>query len=44
MTNTWSRTGLRYTGVWNSAALQSNDVSAAMLSGIEKKTPRFEKL
>ncbi|KAI9881614.1 MAG: putative enoyl CoA hydratase [Pleopsidium flavum] len=45
----WSRDhtvadGLRYTGIWNSAALQSNDVSAAMLSGVQKKMPRFEKL
>lgn len=36
--------GLRYTGVWNSAALQTNDVSTALLSGLQKKTPTFEKL
>lgn len=36
--------GLRYTGVWNSAALQSSDVSAALLSGIQKRKPTFEKL
>ncbi|KAJ5115705.1 Delta(3-5)-Delta(2-4)-dienoyl-CoA isomerase [Penicillium angulare] len=36
--------GLRYTGVWNSAALQTNDVSSALLSGIQKRTPTFEKL
>ncbi|CAL5867943.1 uncharacterized protein PFLUO_LOCUS2166 [Penicillium psychrofluorescens] len=36
--------GLRYTAVWNSAALQSKDVSAAMLSGLQKRTPTFEKL
>ncbi|KAI0522028.1 enoyl CoA hydratase-like protein [Xylaria bambusicola] len=35
---------LRYTGVWNAAMLQSNDVSTAMLSGIKKTKPRFEKL
>ncbi|RWA12669.1 hypothetical protein EKO27_g2437 [Xylaria grammica] len=35
---------LRYTAVWNSAMLQSNDVVAAMLSGIKKTKPRFEKL
>ncbi|KAI0411941.1 enoyl CoA hydratase-like protein [Xylaria grammica] len=35
---------LRYTAVWNSAMLQSNDVAAAMLSGIKKTKPRFEKL
>ncbi|KAI1421533.1 enoyl CoA hydratase-like protein [Xylaria sp. FL1777] len=36
--------GLRYTAVWNSAMLQSKDVSAAMLSGIKRTKPRFEKL
>jgi delta(3,5)-delta(2,4)-dienoyl-CoA isomerase len=45
----WSRDhsvqdGLRYVGVWNSAALQTKDVSAALLSGIQKRTPTFEKL
>lgn len=35
---------LRYTGVWNSAMLQSSDVSSALLSGIQKKRPTFEKL
>ncbi|PLB35213.1 enoyl-CoA hydratase/isomerase family protein [Aspergillus candidus] len=45
----WSRDhpvneGLRYTAVWNSAALQTNDVPAAMLSGIQKRKPTFEKL
>jgi len=35
---------LRYTGVWNSAALQTSDVQRAMLSGIQKTKPRFEKL
>ncbi|KAF7591706.1 putative enoyl CoA hydratase [Aspergillus hancockii] len=45
----WSRDrpiseGLRYTAVWNSAAIQTNDVSAALLSGMEKRTPTFEKL
>jgi len=45
----WSRDhsvqdGLRYTGVWNSAALQTKDVSAALLSGLQKRTPTFEKL
>lgn len=35
---------LRYTGVWNAAALQTNDVAAALLSGIQKKKPTFEKL
>ncbi|KAI1274029.1 enoyl CoA hydratase-like protein [Xylaria sp. FL0933] len=36
--------GLRYTAVWNSAMLQSKDLSAAMLSGIKKTKPRYEKL
>ncbi|KAI0479806.1 enoyl CoA hydratase-like protein [Xylaria cf. heliscus] len=36
--------GLRYTAVWNAAMLQSNDLKAAMLSGIKKTKPRFEKL
>jgi delta(3,5)-delta(2,4)-dienoyl-CoA isomerase len=45
----WSRDhsvqdGLRYTGVWNSAALQTGDVSVALLSGLQKRTPTFEKL
>ena len=45
----WSRDhtvadGLRYTSVWNSAALQSKDVSSAMLSVLQKRTPTFEKL
>lgn len=36
--------GLRYTSIWNSAALQTQDVSAALLSGLQKRTPTFEKL
>jgi delta(3,5)-delta(2,4)-dienoyl-CoA isomerase len=36
--------GLRYTAVWNSAMLQTNDVSAALLSGLKKRIPTFEKL
>nr|KMM68394.1 enoyl-CoA hydratase/isomerase family protein [Coccidioides posadasii RMSCC 3488] len=45
----WSRDhtiqdGLRYTGVWNSAALQSADVPTALLSGLQKRKPTFEKL
>ncbi|KAL5333520.1 ClpP/crotonase-like domain-containing protein [Aspergillus crustosus] len=45
----WSRDhtvqdGLRYTTIWNSAALQTKDVSAALLSGIQKRKPTFEKL
>ncbi|KAJ5106079.1 enoyl-CoA hydratase/isomerase family protein [Penicillium alfredii] len=45
----WSRDhsvqdGLRYTTVWNSAALQTQDMSAALMSGLQKRTPTFEKL
>ncbi|EEQ91494.1 hypothetical protein RJZ56_003234 [Blastomyces dermatitidis] len=45
----WSRDhsvqdGLRYTGVWNSAALQTSDIQRALLSGLEKRVPTFEKL
>ena len=36
--------GLRYTSVWNSAAAQSKDFNIALLSGLQKRTPRFEKL
>jgi len=35
---------LRYTGAWNSAAIQTADVEKAMLSGIKKTRPTFEKL
>ena len=35
---------LRYTAIWNSAALQSEDVKVALLSGMQKTKPRFEKL
>ncbi|KAE8153156.1 ClpP/crotonase-like domain-containing protein [Aspergillus avenaceus] len=45
----WSRDrpvedGLRYTSVWNSAALQTQDVQTALLSGIQKRKATFEKL
>lgn len=43
----WGRTvedNLNYTAVWNAGMLQSTDVQRAMLSGIQKKTPKFEKL
>ena len=43
----WGRSvqdGLRYTSVWNSAALQSNDVGEAMGAGMERRKARFEKL
>ncbi|PSS20483.1 hypothetical protein M430DRAFT_50144 [Amorphotheca resinae ATCC 22711] len=35
---------LRYTGVWNSAAVQTSDVERALKSGLKKTKPRFEKL
>ncbi len=43
----WSRSvedGLRYTSVWNSAALQSQDVMEAVKAGMEKRKARFAKL
>lgn len=36
--------GLRYTSVWNSVMLQTEDMAAALLSGIQKRLPRFSKL
>ncbi|KAI1380822.1 ClpP/crotonase [Hypoxylon crocopeplum] len=35
---------LRYTSVWNQAMIQSSDFKAALLSGLKKNKPRFEKL
>ncbi|KAI1778267.1 ClpP/crotonase [Hypoxylon cercidicola] len=35
---------LRYTGIWNGAMLQSDDFKTALLSGLKKTKPRFEKL
>jgi Delta3,5-Delta2,4-dienoyl-CoA isomerase len=43
----WGRTvedNLNYTAVWNAAMLQSTDVQRAMLSGLQKRKPTFEKL
>ena len=43
----WGRTvedNLNYTAVWNAAMLQSSDVERAMMSGLQKRTPTFEKL
>ncbi|KAL8933268.1 MAG: hypothetical protein Q9216_006439 [Gyalolechia sp. 2 TL-2023] len=45
----WSRDrsvedGLRYTAVWNSAALQTRDTGAAMKAAVGKRKARFEKL
>ncbi|OCK77011.1 ClpP/crotonase [Lepidopterella palustris CBS 459.81] len=36
--------GLRYTAIWNAAMVQTRDVKDAMLSGIQKRKPTFEKL
>ena len=35
---------LRYTTVWNSAALQTEDVTRSVSAGVNKTKPRFEKL
>lgn len=43
----WGRTvedNLNYTAVWNAGMIQSTDVERAMMSGIQKRTPKFEKL
>lgn len=43
----WGRTvedNLNYTAAWNAAMVQSTDVSRALLSGLQKRTPTFEKL
>ena len=43
----WGRTvedNLNYTAVWNMGMLQSGDMQRAMLSGLQKKQPKFEKL
>ena len=45
----WSRDrpvddGLKYTAIWNAGMLQTSDVKRAMLSGLQKRKPTFEKL
>lgn len=35
---------LRYTSVWNAAAVQSEDFAKAMMSGLQKTKPTFAKL
>lgn len=43
----WNRSvedGLRYTSVWNSVMLQSEDTREAMMAEITKKKPGFAKL
>ena len=45
----WSRDrtvddGLRYTAVWNAAALQTGDVAEAMSKGMQRKKATFAKL
>jgi delta(3,5)-delta(2,4)-dienoyl-CoA isomerase len=36
--------GLKYTSAWNAAMIQTKDVKDAMLSGLQKKSPKFSKL
>ena len=36
--------GLLYTAAWNAAMVQADDVKQAMLSGIQKRKPKFAKL
>ena len=36
--------GLKYTAIWNSGMIQTSDVQRAMLSGLQKRKPTFEKL
>jgi delta(3,5)-delta(2,4)-dienoyl-CoA isomerase len=36
--------GLRYTAVWNAAYIQTDDMKDAMMSGLQKTTPKFSKL
>ena len=36
--------GLRYTAIWNSGMVQTEDVKSAMLSGIQRRKPKFSKL
>jgi delta(3,5)-delta(2,4)-dienoyl-CoA isomerase len=43
----WGRTvedSLNYTAIWNAGMLQSTDTERAMTSGLQKRTPTFEKL
>jgi delta(3,5)-delta(2,4)-dienoyl-CoA isomerase len=45
----WSRDrsvddGLKYTAIWNGAMVQTGDVKSALLSGLQRKKPKFEKL
>ncbi|KAL5614311.1 hypothetical protein BROUX41_004419 [Berkeleyomyces rouxiae] len=35
---------LRFTAVWNGAALQSTDLKSSLLTGFSKRKPKFEKL
>lgn len=36
--------GLKYTAIWNAGMIQTSDVQRAMLSGLQKRKPTFEKL
>ena len=35
---------LRYTAIWNASMVQTEDIERAMLSGLKKTRPTFEKL
>ena len=39
-----STLGLEYTAVWNSAMVQTGDVKNAIMAGMQKRKPTFEKL
>jgi len=36
--------GLKYTAIWNASMVQSDDVKSALLSTLQKRKPKFEKL
>ena len=36
--------GLRYTKVWNAAAVQGRDFAVGLTSGLKEAKPRYEKL
>ena len=47
MDQAWGRTvedNLNYVAIWNAGMIQSTDTERAMTSGLQKRTPTFEKL
>jgi delta(3,5)-delta(2,4)-dienoyl-CoA isomerase len=40
----YSILGLKYTAIWNGAMVQTKDVKNALLSSLQKRKPKFEKL